>query len=214
MKLKLTLFFSLITLTIIPNISWGFFLFEAGGLLSATTSKMRETASPVDINHESTFFDPGLGLEGRLGFSLPLINIAAIGLVEWEATRTSYRPDNTALTGTTTYANDIRRQAAGGTVQIKIASWRIAGEYFPMAQQVYNYSKSKSANPFSDGDTIYGDGYGLGLGYQALKMYLQFTYRRFIFNEGKLSKNNNGIGQGNFSKLTTQGLFLSAGLSL
>lgn len=210
-KMKYLLLF----LLILPTVSNAQLLLEGGVNTFFSSTSFSETSNSTTIKHSSTFVDPGIGLEGRLGIKLPFVSIGILGLLDWQSSSTKYQPANTGILSSSTYSNTRRRFAYGPTIlgHIPGTPIRIAAEYLLKVKDNFIYASPKGANPFADNDSLTGTGWGLGVGYEFSVFYAQATYRKYNFNKGKFRGNDVDLPSNVYSKVITDGMFVSFGMS-
>lgn len=206
--------FIVLTLLIPFSYANAFALLEGGVLASFNSTKFTEKTTTSTVTHDSTF-DPGIGFEGRLGFKFFLFSFSANALMDYESSRMSYSSNNGSILSTQSYSNTRRRIAYGPRVMAHIPmGLRIIGEYFINVSDTITYAKPKTINPFKKDDYIRGHGWGAGLGYELSFFYIDAVYREFIFNKGSLQGSPVILSNDTYSKISTSGIYLSAGLGL
>ena len=159
----------------------------------------------------------GVGMGARAGLSVSLIKVGVVGdyaKIQWEGEREDGNIQN-SFDGAEDYDNVFERTMVGGFAKVQIPALPvyILGEYYSKVKAQATYAEGRGENPFAQGDKMYGKGFGLGVGGQAVfisysALLRSITYDKFVLSgvENKLPNSRFQEKQGSWEVMFQIGM--------
>lgn len=175
-------------------------------------SEFDETLSSSElVDHNATIYSGALG--ARLGLNLLGLVVGGIGEMSsnhWDGKRAD---QGGLLPGQSNRYDSTQNETLyGAFAGIQAGILRLWGEYYPETKASVSYYDEDGSNPFLENDTLYGEGYGVGIGVKRQNIFAGLVLRQINYKEMERQGTRQALGEYSLTQIKNQSGHIQIGI--